>query len=79
MITKDDQLIFRCFECKNNYKRNFNKDLIKIFASIYEFAIEILRTFILLLRNRVYPCEYMDSWERFDEELSLTKKIFAVA
>ena len=26
VITKDDQLIFRCFKCKNNYK----KTLIKI-------------------------------------------------
>ena len=25
MITKDDQLIFRCFECKKNYKKDFNK------------------------------------------------------
>ena len=24
MITKDDQLIFRCFECKKNYKKDFN-------------------------------------------------------
>ena len=25
MITKDDQLIFRCFERKKNYKKDFNK------------------------------------------------------
>ena len=25
MITKEDQLIFRCFECKKNYKKDFNK------------------------------------------------------
>ena len=25
MSLKDDQLIFRCFECKNNYKKDFNK------------------------------------------------------
>ena len=29
MITKDNQLIFRCFECKKNYKKDFNKELIK--------------------------------------------------
>ena len=28
MITKDDKLIFRCFECKKNDKKDFNKDLI---------------------------------------------------
>ena len=25
---KDNQLIFRCFECINNYKKDFNKELI---------------------------------------------------
>ena len=28
MKTKDDQLIFRCFECKKNYKKDFNNELI---------------------------------------------------
>ena len=34
MITKDDQLIFRCFECKKNYKKDFNNELIKRSANI---------------------------------------------
>ena len=38
MITKDEKLIFRCFKCKNNYKKDFNKELIKRFANIYEFS-----------------------------------------
>ena len=38
MVFKDDQLIFRCFECKKNYKRDFNKELIKRFGNIYEFC-----------------------------------------
>ena len=37
MITKDYQLIFRGFECKKNYKKDFNKELITRFANIYEF------------------------------------------
>ena len=32
--TKDEQLIFSCFECKKNYKKYFNKELIKRFANI---------------------------------------------
>ena len=28
MSFKDDQLIFRCFECKKIYEKDFNKDLI---------------------------------------------------
>ena len=69
MITKDDQLIFRCFECKKNYEKDFNKELSKRFGNIYEFCNEDINTFILLLRTGVYPYEYMDSWERFDETL----------
>ena len=69
MITKDDQLIFRCFECKKNYKKDFNKELIKIFASIYEFCNKDIIKSILLLRKGIDPYEYMDSWERFDETL----------
>ena len=35
MMFKDDQLIFGCFECKKNYKKDFNKDLIKRFEFCY--------------------------------------------
>ena len=34
---KDNQLIFRCFSCKKNYEKIFNKDLIQRFANMYEF------------------------------------------
>ena len=67
MITKDDQLIFRCFECTKNYEKDFNKELIKRFANIYELCNGDINTFILLLRKGVYPYEYSDSWGRFDE------------
>ena len=73
MTTKDEQLIFMCFECKKNYKKEFNKELIKRFANIYEFCNEDINKFILLLRKGVYPYEYMDSWERFNE-ISLPDK-----
>ena len=67
MITQDDQLISRCFECKMNYEKDFNKELINRFANIYDFCNEDINKFLLLLRKGVYPYEYMDSWERFDE------------
>ena len=61
MITKDDQLLFRCFECNKNYDKDFNKELIKRFANIYKFCNENINKFILLLRKVVYPYEYMNS------------------
>ena len=50
MIIKDAQLIFRCFECKKNYKKDFNNELIKRLANIYEFFNEDINKFVLLLR-----------------------------
>ena len=52
---------------QKNCKKDFNKDLIKRFASIYEFCNRDINKFILLLRKRIYPYEYMDSWKRFNE------------
>ena len=76
MSIKDSQMIFRCFECKKNYKKDFNKELVKRFANIYEFCNEDIHKFILLLREGAYPYEYMDSWERFDETSLPDKEAF---
>ena len=32
----------------------------------------------MLLRKGVYPCEYMNSWEKFDETALPPKKIFII-
>ena len=32
---KDNKLIFRCFNCKANYEKDFNKELIQRFVNIY--------------------------------------------
>ena len=76
MITKDDQLIFRCFECKYKYKKDFNEELIKRFANIYEICNKDINKFILLLRKGIYSYEYMNSWEIFDKTLLPDKEAF---
>ena len=73
---KDNKLIFRYFSYKKNYEKNFNKDLIQRFVNIYEFCNGDLNKFILLLRKGVYPYEYMDSWQRFDETSLPDKEAF---
>ena len=37
MKNENDKLSFGCFNRKNNYEKDFNKELIKRFANIYEF------------------------------------------
>ena len=76
MRTKNEKLIFKCSICKQNYEKDFNKELIKRFANTYEFCNKNLNKFILLLRKGVYPYEYMDNWERFDETSLSNKESF---
>ena len=42
-------------------------DLKEKFPNTYRLSGNDLDKFSLLLRKGVYPYEYMDSWERFDE------------
>ena len=63
---KNDRLHYRCKKCKKRCTKS--KDgLIKKFPRIYKFCNGDLNKFVLLLRKGVYPYEYIDSWERFDE------------
>ena len=71
--TKTEKLILECYNCKQRYRKKFNKKLIKRFASTYEFCNNYLNKFVLLLRKGVYPYEYMDTRERFNE-ISLPSK-----
>ena len=80
--TENEKLIIECYNCKQRYKKKFNKELIKRFASTYEFcnnnttrssSSERINKFVLLLRKGVYPYEYADTWERFSE-ISLPSK-----
>ena len=73
MKVENNQLIFQCLNCNKNYNKDFDKELINIFSSTYRFCNGEINKFILLLRKGVYPYEYMNSWERFNET-SLTNK-----
>ena len=61
---------------KKKYEKDFDKELIKRFANIYEFCNGDINKFILLLRKGVYPYEYIDSWERFYETSLSDKETF---
>ena len=71
---KNEKLLLKCFNCHSYYKKKFNKELIKKFKNTYSFCNSDLNKFILLLRKGVYPYEYMDSWEKFNET-SLPRRV----
>ena len=75
MKVMDETLIFRCFNCKNNYKKEINKELIR-FASTYKLCNNDLNKFVMLLRKGVYPNEYMGGWDKFNETSIPSKESF---
>ena len=72
---KNNRLNYRCKECNGTSNKSIN-DLIEKFPRMYKFCNGDLNKFVLLLRKGVYPYEYMDSWERFNETSLAPKKYF---
>ena len=73
---KNEKLLLKCCNYNNYYKKKFNKDLIKKLKNTCSFCDNDLNKFVLLLRKGVYPYEYMDSWETFNETSLPSKKDF---
>ena len=62
----DNKLMCRCLERKHiSYKPL--QPLIDTFPNTYTLSDNDNQKFILLLRKGVYPYEYIDDWERFNE------------
>ena len=76
MPFKGDQLIFTCFQCKKNYQKDFDKDMINRFADTYRLCNKDINKFILLLTEGVYSYEYMDSQEKLNETSLPGKRAF---
>ena len=67
-----------CKKCYSGYaKQELKKDKIfKNFTNIYKDTKGNDEQFKLLLRKRVFPYEYIDSWARFDKDKLPGKKEF---
>ena len=72
----NETLIFECVDCKKEYEKGFNKELLERFSNTYEFCNYDMNKFMVLLRKGVYPYEYMDEWNKFDEKKLPCKESF---
>ena len=59
--------------CNKDYSNKLNEKLKKWFKSTSKFSNDDINKFILLSKKGVYPYEYIDEWEKFNEA-TLTKK-----
>ena len=66
---------YKCKEYKKSCTKVTNK-AIKNFPTLYKFCNGDLNKFFMLLRKGIYPYEYTDSWERFDENTIPPKEAF---
>ena len=72
----NEKLIFKCIDCDKEYEKEFNNELIERFANTYKFCNNDLDKFIMLLRKGVYPYEYIDEWDKFNEKVLPGKESF---
>ena len=72
----NEKLIFKCIDCEKEYEKEFNNELIERFANIFKFCDNDFDKFIMLLRKGVYPYEYIDGWDKFNEKIIPSKDSF---
>ena len=68
--------IINAKNAKNHSYPKLTNESVKNFPTLYKFCNGDLNKLFLLLRKGIYHYEYMDSWERFDENTILPKEDF---
>ena len=53
---------------KKNNSKDFNNELTERFKNTYQFCKNDNNNFLMLLRKGIYPYEYMDSWNKFNQD-----------
>ena len=73
---KDDLIEYKSLCCNKNYHQKFDEKLEELFLNTYKNSNQCNNKFILLLWKRVYPYEYTDDWEKFNETSSSKQEDF---
>ena len=55
---KDNSINYKCLSCNKDYSNKIDEE--KRFKNTFKFSKNDINKFILLLRKRIYPYEYMD-------------------
>ena len=76
MNFKDDLLECECLCCNKSYQEKFDENLKKRFFNTYKFSNHSSNKFLFLLQNGVFPYEYIDDWEKFNETTLPKQKYF---
>ena len=73
----DNLIKYSCLSCNKDYSNKLDEKFFKKFRNTFKFSNNDINKFILLLRKGVYPCEYMDDWERFNETTLPEKEFYS--
>ena len=73
---KDNLIEYNCLYCNKHYQRKVDKKLKEQFLNTYKYSNHNNNKFILLLKKDVYPYEYIDDWEKFNETTLSEKEDF---
>ena len=72
----DDLIKYKCLSCNKKYSNRLDEELKKKSKNTFKFFNNYISKFILMSRKGVYPYEYMDHWEMFNETTLPEKEEF---
>ena len=64
---KNNLIKYKCLSCNKDYSNKPDEKLKKRFKNTFKCSDNDINKFILSIRKGVYPYEYMDDWEKFNE------------
>ena len=73
---KDNLIKYQCLSCNKSFASKLHEKLKNWFKNTFKFSDNNTDNFVLLLRKGVYPYQYMDDWEKFNERILSEKEEF---